>query len=241
MSRSNTGHYCVLQQAIAVKGKMPTIPYCVNIRKKKQKRSIVRNTIRILIEWKTHSVIDTDSLCYWLMPILLLLLLLLLSFSLYQHMIWFRFRAVAIADSSNEHFRQCGTRVRMCMRACMRVLVLAYGSARLYIHAYISMPYIGYVHFVWMRVRACIRTVYISVNVLCTPCIWSEYAHFVAEKKGKRRNERQRLLFNRAFIIAVAVAVVVHQIGVRSVFEQRKQARHDKARQGKANPQNVAY
>lgn len=131
MSRSNTGHYCVLQQAIAVKGKMPTIPYCVNIRKKKQKRSIVRNTIRILIEWKTHSVIDTDSLCYWLMPILLLLLLLLLSFSLYQHMIWFRFRAVAIADSSNEHFRQCGTRVRMCMRACMRVLMLAYGSARL--------------------------------------------------------------------------------------------------------------
>lgn len=233
MSRSNTGHYCVLQQAIAVKGEMPTIPYCVNIRRKKtekinrtQHHSYIDRMENALSDWHRFVMLLTDA-DFAAVAIVVALFLSISTYDLVPFSCCCHYRFQQRAFSAVWYAR---TNVYACVHACTSACVWL-GSARLYIHAYISMPYIGYVHFVWMRVRACIRTVYISVNVLCTPCIWSEYAHFVAEKKGKRRNERQRLLFNRAFIIAVAVAVVVHQIGVRSVFEQRKQARHGKARQ----------
>lgn len=73
--------------------------------------------------------------------------------SLYQHMIWFRFRAVAIADTSQAFsavVRACvNTCVRVFVYLCVWTLLLAYGS-------------------MYLRVYARIRSVYISINVIWT-------------------------------------------------------------------------
>lgn len=156
-----------------------------------------------------------------------------LSVSIYQHMIWFRFRAVAIADSSRA-FSAVVRAVRMCMRACTCGLRMA-----LYIHAYTSISYIGYIHCVWMRlrVRVCIRTVYISVSVLCTPCTCiddqSTHTSWLKKKGNEGMNDSAYSLTEHLLLLLLLLSLLL-LLCIESVFvqfEQRKQARHGKARQ----------
>lgn len=115
--------------------------------KKKQQQKINRTQhaiIHVLIEWRMLSLTDTDSLCYWLMPISVLLLL-LFSISTYDLV---PFSCCCHCRFQPSIFRQWYARTSSyaccaCTGACVC----------LYVHAYI-----GYVHLVWMRVRVTVCT-----------------------------------------------------------------------------------